>query len=157
MRIKTKEIIIIILAILLFMFIFNLCGFADIVTNAFDNDDEKDDDEEEEEEPEEEEEEDEPAPHCSTVNYVKTQNGATEKWTAVGMPEATYLERTSQIAGGYKWSAYWNKDPMGHISPEYNTRFTLLTWIRAQPSSDIYSEQVWWYECMITTGYGGIF
>jgi hypothetical protein len=147
----------------LFAFIINLCGFADIVKDTLDLDDTKDDqdddlpDDDDDLPPEEEDEPESDPLHCSNVRYGKSTDGVTTTWTAIGMPESTFLESKSQITGGFKWKAYWNKNPLGHISPEYATRFLLNTYLQGLPNNDIYNEQQWWYDCMMTTGYGGIF
>jgi hypothetical protein len=160
MKSKTTQILLAIIAILLFMFIFNLCSFADIVKeNLGIEDDDKDDiPDEEEEEFEEEEEEDEPDPrHCSNVRYSRVQDGITTKWTAVGLAHNTFMEKTSQLAGGYHWSAFWDWNGLGRISDNYPTRFLLNSYLQGLSVSEISDEQQWWYNCMIATGYGGVY
>ena len=150
---KKEKWIVVIVIILILAFIFNLCGIADMLDRAIHPEEEKEEEEEEIEEPPEEKPEEK---SCSEVQYSVSVNGATTKWTASGMPESTFLEATQQLAGGYKWQAYWDRNPMGHLSPEYNDKFQLEFYLRNLPSSDIWDEQKWWYSCMITTGYGGL-
>jgi hypothetical protein len=156
---KTKYYVLLVLAILLvFALLVNLCGATDWLKQTFGPPEDKEELEEEEEEEEQQQEQETEDPlHCSNVRYTKVVDGAKTTWTALGMPESIWIERTQQIAGGYIWKAYWNRDPMGHISPDFNDRFQLNAHIQGLPLSDIHSEQKWWVDCMLSTGHGGIF
>lgn len=164
---KKTQWLLIIVVLLLVAFLFNLCGFGDLVKNWVGIDDDKDDDDEDDEdeydeddEPPDEDEQEE-SPHCSLVRYTKTTSGhslQTTTWTALGLSRNTYLERESKIVGGYEWTGYWVGPTLGYISDPHPTRFLLLTELRGDHAvGKMSDEQIWWYECMITTGYGGIF
>lgn len=164
---KKTQWLLIIVVLLLVAFMFNLCGFGDLVKNWVGIDDDKDDtddddeyeDDDYEDEPPDDEQED--SPHCSLVRYSKTTTGdvlQTDTWTALGLSRNTYLERVAQIFGGYLWKAYWEGESLGYISNEHPTRFPLITELRGDHlEGKMNDSQIWWYECMITTGYGGIY
>lgn len=161
MKMKDTTFLILVVIILLLTLPF-LCfwtgywdDFEKWVNPDIDKDDEEDEEDEEDQEQEVEEDDDHPPP-CSTVRFSKSTDGIETTWTAIGMPEATYLDATSQLMGGYKYQGYWNWNFLGHISDTFTNKASLYNNIQTYYPVDISSEQLWWYECMLLTPYGQV-
>lgn len=140
----------------------NLCGIGDMIKDLAGLDDEKDDDEDDEDdeydddELDEDDEDDIDSQHCSNVRFSKSTDGIETTWTSIGLTETAYLDATSQLIGGYEYQAYWNWNYLGHMSDPYMSKALLYNHLKTYPSSDIGDDQLWWYSCLLVTGYGGV-